>query len=408
MPVFPSASDGHGMTNNLTAEQLRQALVAHLKEAGLLQDSSVESAFAATPRHLFIPHIDLENAYADHAIALKKDGHGRVLSSISQPSMIAIMLRQLQARPGHNVLEIGGGTGYNAALLRHIVGDEGHVTTIELDHELAKQAENNLYRAQISGVRVVQSDGALGYAPRAAYDRIIATVGVWDIPTIWVQQLKPFGRIVVPIWLDGVQVSATFKPHSDGTLYSDDNHPCAFIYMRGESAVPTIQKAVGNTSLLILSDDVEKIDTVALSMLLSDDHEISYLGYPLRPAEYWYGFQLYCMLNEPSGFIFAVYTVLGERKVYGLEGNGIALLGPGSAAFIPYDAQGYTHVYAGSDAFLALQTCADDWNIHERPGLRQLRLRLIPKSFGFPTISHGKIYIRRDNYLHVWLDEEAL
>ncbi len=395
------------MADNPTPEHLRQALVAHLQEAGAITDARVEAAFRAVPRHLFIPEIPLEDAYADRAIALKKDGHGRVLSSISQPSMIAIMLRQLQLRPGHNVLEIGAGTGYNAALMRHIVGDDGHVTTIELDQELAQAAENNLYHAQIHGVRVVQSDGVLGYAPRAAYDRIIATVGVWDIPPIWVQQLKPFGRIVVPIWLDGVQVSATFKPLSDGTLYSDDNHPCAFIYMRGEGAVPTIQKSVGNTSLLILSDDVEKIDTVSLGMLLNDDHEISYLGYPLRPAEYWYGFQLYCMLNEPKGFIFAVYTVLGERKVYGLEGNGIALFGPASAAFIPYDAQGYTHVYAGADAFLALQACADDWNAHERPGLRQLRLRLIPKSDGEPTIQRGKIYARRDHYLHVWLDEDT-
>ena len=133
-------------------EVYRKALVAELKQQESLLDSTLEAAFLAVPRHLFLPKESLEVAYSDQAIPIKRDSDGSVLSSSSQPSMMAIMLRQLRLRKGDNVLEIGAGTGYNAAIMQTIVGDKGNVTSVELDKQLADKASTNLQRANLGAV----------------------------------------------------------------------------------------------------------------------------------------------------------------------------------------------------------------------------------------------------------------
>ena len=110
--------------------------------------------------------------------------------------MMAIMLRQLRLRKGDNVLEIGAGTGYNAAIMQPIVGDQGHVTSVEIDQEVAEIARTNLQHAAMTHVNIATGDGIQGYAPRAAYDRILATAAIWDLPRAWVRQLRPSGRLV--------------------------------------------------------------------------------------------------------------------------------------------------------------------------------------------------------------------
>ena len=384
--------------------QLHEALVESLRDKGLLTNPRVDAAFCAVPRHLFLPGMPLEEVYADNAIAIKKDDAGMVVSSSSQPTMMALMIDQLGLGPGQNVLEVGTATGYNAAIMQHIVGDEGHVTTLEIDEDLAQQAAGHLREAGYEHVDVVADDGAAGYPANAPYDCILATVGLWDVPPSWRQQLKPGGVLVAPMWLDGVQVSATFTLEEDGSFYSQHNSPCAFVYLRGAAAGPGVIKRIGSTALYILADEVDKIDTAALHMLLSDDYEQHHLGLPLSPPDYWYGIQLYLMLNEPPGYIFAVFSVIGSQKVYGVDGRGIALFAPGSAVFIPYESEGLVHCYAGADAYLALQETVDEWDRLGRPAVGQLRLRLMPRMSGTPRIKSGKLYTRRDHNLHVWLE----
>lgn len=372
-----------------------------------LTDSRMRAAFEAVPRHLFLPDVPLEKVYADEAIPVKYDDEGAVISSSSQPSMMALMLRQLQLRPGDNVLEIGTGTGYNAAIIQHIVGESGNVTSIELDQVLAQQANDNLLRAGAlaSKVKVVQADGASGYQPRASYDRIIATAAVWDIPAAWVQQLKTDGILVAPILLDGLQVSAAFRVKPDGTLYSEHNIPCGFVELRGTSAGPGNIKRVLSSSLTLLSDELNKLDTAALHVLLSDDYGLCNLDYQLTSTEYWQGFMPYLMLNEPVGFTFALYVTGENQKAYGLEDSGFALIAPGSASFVPYGGHGVAHCYAGADAFIALCDAAAAWDAAGRPTADALRLRLVPLDRGEPTVKDGKLYRRQDHYLHIWLSQ---
>jgi protein-L-isoaspartate(D-aspartate) O-methyltransferase len=401
--VYRSVNVGRGMDSS-QIERLHTQLVEQLRQNNLLDNASVDAAFSAVPRHLFLPNFPREQVYADDAIALKVGASGEVLSSSSQPTMMAIMLQQAGLQAGMNVLEIGTASGYNAAIMKHIVGQNGRVTSLEIDYDLAQEAEDHLVAAGFPDVRVVNIDAVNGYAPRAQYDRIVSTVGVWDVPANWIAQLKSNGRLVVPIWLDGVQVSATFIRQADGSYLSVDNRPCAFVYLQGLGAGPNVRKQVGSTSMMILSDEIGTIDTVSLHLLLSDDLEIHRLGKSLTPTQFWYGFQIYLMLNEPHKFVFAVYSIAKGGQAYGMQGSGIVLFAPASAAFANYDDGGKVFSFGGSDAYLEMLSQFKDWQNYPRPLTHDLRLRLIPKTDEPPEISSGKLYKRRDHYLHVWLD----
>ena len=119
--------------------RLRETLVAQLERGGVLRSPSVAAAMRAVPRHLFLPMVRADETYADQAIALKVDGD-EILSSISQPSMIVQMLELLEVRPGDRILEVGTGSGYNAALLSHLAGPTGSVTSVEIDLEMYHRA----------------------------------------------------------------------------------------------------------------------------------------------------------------------------------------------------------------------------------------------------------------------------
>lgn len=376
-------------------------MVDALKQRGELHDARLEAAFLEVPRHAFLPGVPLEQAYADEAVPIKRDIDGSVISSASQPAMIAMMLRQLRLSPGDNVLEIGAGTGYNAALMSHIVGEEGNVTTLDLDKDIVDMAEKNLQRVSVgSNVRVVQADGAGGYAPRAAYDRIIATVGVWDVAEAWVRQLKPRGLIVAPIWLEGSQVSAAFSVQADGSLYSQHNLPCGFIQMRGLAAGPTVARRIGSSSLVLVSNDIQFIDSAALHSLLSEDGE-QYLSDLRLTAGDYSAYLIYIVLHVPKDFIFAAYNITTNQQSYGLVGHGFALIQSGSAVFVPLEGHGEVRLFGGSDAFIALQDSLRAWDQAGRPGSRNLRVRLLPLQTPL-SIDAGKIYRRSDHFIHAW------
>lgn len=390
-------------------DYFQRLLVETLKKQGGLLDNAMEAAFMAVPRHVFLPGETLERAYSDDAIAVKRDTDGTVLSSSSQPSMMALMLRQLRLRRGDNVLEIGTGTGYNAAIMQHIVGEDGLVTTIEVDGNLAEQAQANLQSIRLGAVvTVVNADGALGYAPRASYDRIIATAALWDVPAAWVKQLKPDGILVAPIWLEGMQVSAAFTQQPDGTLFSRNNISCGFISLRGMAAGPSVTRRVGSTGLYLSAHNIARIDTAMLQMLLSNDIEVSHFGRSMSMSEYWRGFLPFLTLNSPEGYSFAVFSILENQQVYGLQGNGFALIGRGTACFAPYAENGEAICFGSADAFIALNDLMEQWDQSGRPGSSNLRLKLLPKDASEPEAVgerlNSRIFTRQDHDLHIWLE----
>src|SRR5262249_20804440 len=143
------------------APALHRALIDALVSRRAIKDLRVEAAFRAIPRHLFLPDVPLAEAYRNEAIPTKL-ADGEAISSSSQPEMMAIMLEQLALEPGLSVLEIGAGTGYNAALMAHIVGESGAVVTMDVDADLVHGARAHLAAAGLERVRVVLGDGGLG------------------------------------------------------------------------------------------------------------------------------------------------------------------------------------------------------------------------------------------------------
>lgn len=407
MRVYRYVSAGHGMADKpQSAQEYHDALIATLTQDGILKDDGVAAAFRAVPRHLFLPDTPLEEAYTNKTIPIKYDSSGMVVSTCLQPAQSASLLNQLGLKAGDNVLQIGTSGGYFAALLQTMVGDSGTVTALEIDGDLVRRSEKNLHMTGFQQVKVVHVDGIQGYAPRAAYDHIVVLAGVWDIVPSWVKQLKPKGKLLVPIWLDGVQITGVFKQHSDGTLYSESNLPSDFVFIRGETRIPTIRKQVGSSSLYLVADQIGSIDVAALHLLLSDDHEICPLETRMSARDFWYGFQIYLMLNEVSPYIFAVYWVNEGRTAYGLDRSGVALFAPASAIFVSYYENSTGHCFAGSEAFLTIQNTLDEWVAMGRPEVDTLRVRLIPKAdhTSKPEIQHGRIYERHDHYLHAWME----
>ncbi len=160
-----------------------------------ITDPRVLSAVRSVPRHVFVPPLVRPFAYDDCALPINAG------QTISQPFIVALMAQAAAIGPHDRVLEIGTGSGYGACVLAKLAA---HVWTVERLKTLASTAEQRLHRLQIDNVEVINSDGSLGWPPRAPYDAIVVTAGAPAIPDALVDQLAPGGRLVVPVeWEDG-------------------------------------------------------------------------------------------------------------------------------------------------------------------------------------------------------------
>jgi protein-L-isoaspartate(D-aspartate) O-methyltransferase len=198
--------------------QLRRALVAELERCGAIRSTAVRNAFLRVPRELFVPEKTIEEVYRNEAIPTKFGPQGVPISSSSQPTIMAEMLERLALEPGMHVLEIGAGTGYNAALLTELVGSHGRVDTVDIDRDTAGRARGALrqggYPAEVS-----VADGRQGFPERAPYDRIIVTASADAVPHAWFEQLCAGGLVEVPLRLKesvGGQVVASLEKHDGG------------------------------------------------------------------------------------------------------------------------------------------------------------------------------------------------
>ena len=233
-------------------------MVERLQGLGLASDAAVAEAMRTVPRHRFVP-----DAYANTPVHVKHTADGTSISCASQPSVVARMLDQLDVGPGHRILELGTGTGYNAALLAHLVGSTGRVTTIDVDDDLVEGARAHLGAAGYRHVDTVLGDGALGHPEAAPYDRIIATVGAHAIPQEWLDQLAPDGRLVVPQRLIGSVCRSIAYQRHDGRWRSVDSAMNTFMPMRRGSADDPRQ-------FVALNDDTIRLQAPASNDV---DHE---------------------------------------------------------------------------------------------------------------------------------------
>src|SRR5580704_10410041 len=382
---------------------MRERLATRVVASHRIGSERVAAALHAVPRHLFLPGQRPEAAYRDDAIVTKRDQAGQPISSSSQPAIMAIMLDQLDLAPGHRVLEIGAGTGYNAALMSHIVGPSGQVTSVDIDPELVVSAREHLARAGFGEVTVVCADGAGGDPEHAPYDRIIATVGVSDLAPAWLAQAVPQARIVVPLDVRGIQVSVAFEraaPDAAGGPWTSRSlAPCGFMRMRGSLAGPERVVLLAPGLSLLLPDGTPEVNGETMAKLLAGPAAPHPTGVRAGSAQVTWGLGLWlaareprsCRLNEErrtgrapgSRLIRAPLRGPGWHSTLGLlDGDGLAIVTSATAAdrsgLLTLAAAGFGPRAADLASDLAAHVQA--WGDAGRPGSAGLHVDAYPRT----------------------------
>jgi protein-L-isoaspartate(D-aspartate) O-methyltransferase len=306
--------------------ELRGVMVDRLRDEQVVPSAAVEDAMRAVARHVFAPDVPLEQAYGPDPVVTHRDSAGVAISSASAPGVVAGMLEELDVRPGHRVLEIGAGTGYNAALLAHMVGAAGSVTTVEYDEAVAVSAGEALARAGYGQVMVVCGDGVFGWAGNAPYDRIVVTAGAWDVPPAWRDQLAGDGVLVVPLRMRGLTRVVALE-RDGAALVSRSARMCGFVPMRGIGAVAEQNVWVGSDGdLLLRIDDGQQADRAALAGGLDHPVAVTWTGVPFAMPEildFWLaGLDGFCRVlvsrdAVASGRVVAPLFPWGSMGVFG-------------------------------------------------------------------------------------------
>jgi len=204
-------------------EASRDQLVDRLRERDDL-DTATERAMRAVPRHAFVPESRRNGAYQDRPLPI---GEGQ---TISAPHMVAIMTDLLELAPGHEVLEVGTGCGYHAAVTAAVVGAE-HVYSVEYHDSLAEQARERLEATGYGGVSVRAGDGREGWPEHAPYDRAYLTCAAPSFPPAVVEQVRPGGILLAPIG-DGTQVLVRARKRADGSLDRERHGHVRFVRLQ--------------------------------------------------------------------------------------------------------------------------------------------------------------------------------
>jgi len=174
-------------------EEERKFLIRHLIGNRALKTPRIIEAFRKIPRHFFIRKDYLRHAYDDIPLPTFKG------QTISQPYTIAIMTEALNPKSGEKILEIGSGSGYQAALLAFCVGKKGKIITIELEKDLVEFSKKNIKKVKLKNVKIIHADGKKGYPKEAPYDKCIITAACDEVPKAVMDQVKIKGRIVAPV-----------------------------------------------------------------------------------------------------------------------------------------------------------------------------------------------------------------
>jgi protein-L-isoaspartate(D-aspartate) O-methyltransferase len=374
----------------------RQKLVRQLESSSAIRSAAVREAFLEVPRETFLPDIaerfGVGAVYRDEAFPTKTDARGDAISSSSQPGIMASMLEELRVSPGHRVLEIGSGTGYNAALLSVLVGPKGHVTSVELDPELATRARRAV-RAAKRRVSIVAADGREGWDANAPYDRIIVTASSLEVPRAFLAQLREGGLLVLPLRLtDAVpfrQIVVTLQRVGQ-RLRSVSVIRGGFMRLRDRTDDPSLPWPVAKvvetrdgTDTTIASLSGSTLDGLAetvrhdlLALMLSPPRSRP-LGIRVSGWQQW-ALESFIVLAAPEELLVGCTTE---------SSNQLLFFGTALAGIIAADGSGLAHLAGGRsisrlDAYglegaeQALADLVDEWGHRGRPGVAGLSVEV--------------------------------
>ncbi len=347
-----------------------------------MKSAAVRRAFLAVPRERFLPevaeHEGLARVYQNQAIVTVKDERGAPASSSSQPSLMASMLEQLDLRAGQRVLEVGAGTGYNAALLAKLVGARGRVVSVELDPATARGARRALASVK-SGARVVRGDGRDGWPPGAPYDRIIVTASTPAVPAAWHEQLVDGGLLELPLRLaraGEAQVIVTLRKQGDA-LRSEALLPGGFMPLRDAPGGPVPPPAPTLSATERINERPRPLAHLSgaalgrlsaarrqrlLALALSEPrtHELG-----IRPGRG--ALALYLTIEAPEDRLVGGGPRLG---VISQHGDGLALLAGGAKTLTRIES------YGEGDAECLLLRLVEGWKERGRPTWDDLRIEV--------------------------------
>ena len=201
----------------------RRAMVEQQLRARGVRDPRVLQAMLEVPRHLFVPQEHAESAYTDQPLLI---GHGQ---TISQPYMVAAMTEALELEGTERILEVGAGSGYQAAILGLVARE---VIALELDARLAESAACRLARLGYANVQIVVADGSLGFAEKAPYDAIVVSAAAHTVPPPLLEQLAAGGRLLIPVGPADSQELLRLRP-AGKTFTREVLHECRFVPLLG-------------------------------------------------------------------------------------------------------------------------------------------------------------------------------
>ncbi len=366
--------------------ELRARMIDQL-QGGLAISVAVERALRAVPREAFLPGTDLERVYSGAVVPTKWNAAGTPISSSSEVAVMAVMADQLALAEGQRVLEIGSGTGYNAAVLASIVGEQGRVTTVDIDPDLAGSAREHLVRTGFDRVDVRAADGWLGWPDGAPYDRIELTASTTDISPRWVEQLADAGRLVVPLrTLAESQMLVGFRK-SGRTLRSTSLRPGAFMPLRGTSLDANDTVAVGDYEFELASASADAVRTV--TDLLGTDPRVE-IGPPTQWGTY-------------SALALSGHDTIAVRKKH-VMGGAVGIFDPGVPGIAVIEMA--SALVAGPQTLISTfgaPPVADRLRERlanlKREGLGTLSIVAAPSNGAAPD---GDTVIRRKNYTFVF------
>ncbi|MBK1877505.1 protein-L-isoaspartate O-methyltransferase family protein [Pelagicoccus mobilis] len=218
----------------------------------------IRQAFMDTPRHLFAKRfyssakqdwVDLETAdlrdhltelYSDHPLCIYRDKNGKSLSTVSQPSLVLYMIDLLELEPGQSVFELGGGSGWNAALMAHLVGKKGKILSLEIIEELTPSAQAALEELNLNQVCFRSGDANLG-SDEGNFDRGVFTASAWDLPACFYQQIKPKGLLLYVFKAQPNYDLLCLLRKTDQSHFESELHfSCSFVPVTGSNSQPNL------------------------------------------------------------------------------------------------------------------------------------------------------------------------
>lgn len=226
--IIPPPKPSRKTKKTFVKERLRK--ISSLKQTGFLRSINIEKAMLKIPREVFVPFNYRDHTYEELPFPLpgKK-------STISCPHSYPMFYEAIKLSPGDNLLEVGTGSGYGAVLAAEIVGIQGQVTSIEIDHDTISYARNCVAQFNYPNLYLVEGDGGIGYPPNAPYDKICLTAACVEIPPPLINQLKKGGKLITPRQVLGnSQNLILLEKKDDGSLTLKSIEKVLYVPLQGK------------------------------------------------------------------------------------------------------------------------------------------------------------------------------